>query len=214
MNFALEFKSHKQASRRSSSIIAYLTIALLSPYISVAASIDTPKFHQALYELHLQTTKGKQLRLEETAGQYQGSAAGQYRFKDTKYFDASNNRLLSHVIRDSDKPDAIHIVEINIYDDAGRVVRDFGSITLPTAPTWPTRTFINFHQYNKELHSFRQFDGDGEVTYESCTGKYENRKINISLDGLDIKPASTSSAEYKACFDGIKSDWASYAIPH
>jgi len=195
-------------------IVTSLTVVILTTCPSVAASIDTPKFHQALYSLHLQTIKDKQLRLVETEGQYRGSAAGKYRYKDTQYFDASNNRLLSHVIRDADSPDAIHIVEVNIYDESGRIVRDFGSITLPNLPTWPIRTFINFHQYNKELHSFRQFDGDGEVTYESCNGKYEDRKVNISLDGLDIKPATTSSAEYKACFDGIRTDWANYAIPH
>lgn len=194
--------------------LAFLAVALLSPQLCMSASIDPAKFHQALYELHLQTIKGKQLRLVETEGQYQGSAAGKYRFKDTRYFDASNDRLLSHVIRDGENPVAIHIVEVNIYDDTGRIVRDFGSITLPNQPTRPIRTFINFHLYNKELHSFRQFDVDGEITYESCKGKLENRTVNISLDGLDIKPATTSFVEYKTCFDGIKTDWANYAVPH
>jgi hypothetical protein len=105
-------------------------------------------------------------------------------------------------------------VEVNIYDDTGRIVRDFGSISLPTSPAYPVRTFINFHQYNKGLHSFRQFDAEGEVTYESCNGLFENSKVNISLDGIDIKPAATATAGYKACFDGIESSWAAYAIPH
>lgn len=198
----------------SSLAIALFQIILTSPATSHAASIDAAKFHQELYKLHQLITKDKPLRLVESEGRYQGSAAGKYGYKDTQYFDASNGRLLSHVIRDSDKPDAIHIVEVNIYDDSGRIVRDFGSITLPTSPGRPVRTFINFHQYNKGLHSFRQFDSDGEVTYESCNGKLENRKVNISLDGLDINPAATSSAEYKICFEGIKSDWANYAMPH
>ncbi len=214
MPFTTKYPSCLQTKGRLPTIIACLTMALLSPHTGMAASIDTPKFHQALYELHLQTIKGKQLRLVEKEGQYQGSAAGKYRFKDTQYFDASNNHLLSHVIRDGENPDAIHIVEVNIYDESGRIVRDFGSITLPNQPTRPIRTFINFHQYNKELHSFRQYDVDGEITYESCKGKLESRTVNISLDGLDIKPATTSSVEYKTCFDGIKTDWANYAVPH
>lgn len=191
-----------------------LPIILLSPGTGLAEPIDTPKFHQELYKLHQQTIKDKSLRLEETEGRYQGSAAGDYGFKDTRYFDASNGRLLSHVIRDRDTPEAIHIVEVNIYDASGRIVRDFGSITLPTAPKRPIRTFINFHQYNKDLHSFRQFDGDGEVTYESCQGMLGNRKVNISLDGEDIKPAITATTEYKSCFEGIKTDWSNYAVPH
>lgn len=214
MPISISHPSSTQKNSRHSTAIASLIVALLTPYISQAASIDPSKFHQALYALHLQTIKGKELRLVETEGQYQGSAAGKYRYKDTRYFDASNDRLLSHVIRDGDRPDAIHIVEVNIYDESGRIVRDFGSVTLPSSTTRPVRTFINFHQYNKNLHSFRQFDVDGEITYESCNGSFENRKVNISLDGLDIKPATTASAEYKACFNEIKMDWANYAIPH
>lgn len=194
--------------------IALLFAASLSPGITLAGSIDPPKFHQGLYQLHLRVIKDKQLRLVETEGKYQGSAAGEYRYRDTQYYDATSGRLLSHVIRDANSPEAIHIVEVNIYDDSGRIVRDFGSITLPASPAHPVRTFINFHQYNKDLHSFRQFDADGEVTYESCKGYYENRKVNISLDGLDIKPAETAKAEYKACFNGIESAWTAYAIPH
>lgn len=194
--------------------VAALQCILLSPGTSYAAPIDTPKFHLELYKLHQQIIKDKTLRLVETEGRYQGSFAGKYGFKDTRYFDAASGRLLSHVIRDIDRPDAIHIVEINIYDDSGRIVRDFASVTLPTAPERPVRTFINFHQYNKGLHSFRQFDGDGEITYESCKGMLGNRRVNISLDGEDIKPATTSTFEYKSCFEGIKSNWDSYAIPH
>lgn len=193
--------------------IALLLVACLSPATVLSASIDPAKFHQALYELHQQVTKDRQLRLVETEGQYNGSAAGDYRYRDTRYFDTADGRLLSHVIRDADRPDAIHIVEVNIYDSTGRIVRDFGSIALPTAPAHPVKTMINFHQYNKALHSFRQFDVDGEITYESCNGLHENRKVYISLDGLDIKPATTHTPEYRACFDGIESAWAAYAIP-
>ena len=194
--------------------IALLLVTSLSPATGLAASTDPAKFHQALYELHKQVIKDKQLRLVETVGQYNGSAGRDYRYRDTQYFDVTNGRLLSHVRRDADRPDAIHIVEVNIYDSTGRIVRDFGSIALPTAPARPVKTMINFHQYNKALHSFRQFNGDGEITYESCNGLYENRKVHISLDGLDIKPATTNTLEYRACFDGIESASAAYAIPH
>ena len=203
-----------QFKASASLAVAALQFLLLFPGASYAAPIDAPKFHRELYKLHQQTIKGKTLRLEETEGQYQGSAAGSYGFKDTRYIDAVSGRLLSHVIRDRDRPDAIHIVEVNIYDESGRIVRDFGSVTLPTAPERPIRTFINFHQYNKGLHSFRQFDYDGEITYESCRGMLGNSKVNISLDGLDINLAVMSKPEYKACFEGIKTDWANYAVPH
>lgn len=186
----------------------------LSPGTSMAASIDPHKFHQALYELHQKMIKDKQVRLVETEGQYNGSAAGSYRYRDTHYYDATNGRLLSHIKRDTDNPEAIHIVEVNIYDNNGNILRDFGSISLPAAPALAVRTFINFHQYNKGLHSFRQFGADGEVTYESCKGLLGNQVVNISLDDIDIKPVATTTAEYKACFEGIESAWSTYAIPH
>lgn len=206
------------ARKQMREVLPLQTMLLLAIFIAPAsgqsASIDQPKFHQSLYELHQQIIKDKQLRLVESEGQYNGSAAEKYRYRDTKYFDAANGRLLSHVIRDADKPDVIHIVEVNIYDDNGKIVRDFGSISLPSAPQRPIRTFLNFHRYNQSLHSFRQFNDSGEVTYESCTGLLGKFKVNISLDGADIKPATTSSQEYKTCFEGTESAWADYVVPH
>ncbi len=194
--------------------LTMLPIALLSSNTSGAASIDPQKFHLALYDLHQQMIKDKQLRLVETEGQYNGSAAETYRYRDTEYYDASNGRLLSHVRRDATKPEALHHIEVNIYDNRGRIVRDFGSLSLPWAPSNPVRIFINLHRYNGGLHSFRQFDADGEVTYESCNGLFKKRKVLISLDGTDIKPPATATVEYKACFNGMESGWAVYATPY
>ncbi len=208
-------RAAKQQSRKALPFKpAILLATVLLPQICLAASIDSAKFHQALYELHLQTIGDKQLRLVESVGQYNGSAAGDYRYRDTRYYDAASGHLLSRIIRDADRPDAIHIAEVNIYDSNGRIIRDFGSIALPTAPAFPVKTMINFHQYNKGLHSFRQFDTEGTITYESCNGLFENRKVNIALDGTDISPVATSTAEYKACFNGIDMGWSAYAIPH
>jgi len=54
--------------------------------------------------------------------------------------------------------------------EQGRLVRDFGSISMPWAPLHPVRTFINLHYYHGELHSFRQYDFFGQVGYEFCAG--------------------------------------------
>ena len=93
-------------------------------------------------------------------------------------------------------------------------MRDFGSLSLPWSPSNPVRVFINLHRYNDGLHSFRQYSADGDVTYESCNGLLKNRKVHISLDNTDIKPAATGTLEYKACFDGMETGWAAYATPH
>lgn len=194
--------------------LVLLLAAALSPNMSRADSIDPLKFKKALYELHQLQVKDKQLRLEETEGQYNGKAAERYRYRDTKYYEVGSARLLSHIRSDADRPEILHIIEVNIYDNAGRVVRDFGSVSLPTSPSYPARTLLNFHRYNGELHSFRQFNEIGDVTYEACVGLLEKRRLNLSLDESDIKPAATATVEYKACFDGMETRWDAYAMPH
>ena len=194
--------------------IMLLAFSALSPKPSQAESIDPVKFKKALFELHQQQVKDKQLRLEETEGQYNGKAAERYRYLDTKYYEAGSARLLSHIRSDADRPEILHIIEVNIYDNAGRVVRDFGSVSLPSTPAYPARTLLNFHRYNGELHSFRQFNEFGDVTYEACEGLLEKRRLTISLDETEIKPAVTATFEYKACFYGMEARWDAYAMPH
>lgn len=191
-----------------------LLVAALSPDMSLAASIDPVKFKQALFELHQQQVKDKQLRLEETEGQYNGKAAERYHYRDTKYYEVGSTRLLSHIRSDADSPETLHIIEIYVYDNTGRVVRDFASVSLPTSPAYPARTLLNFHRYNGELHSFRQFNEFGDVTYEDCAGLLKNRRLKLALDAADIKPAVTATLEYKACFDGMETEWGAYAIPY
>lgn len=194
--------------------LVVLLAAALSPNMSRAESIDPVKFKKALYELHQHHVNDKQLRLEETEGQYNGKAAERYRYRDTKYYVVGSPLLLSHIRSDADRPDILHIIEVNVYDNAGRVVRDFGSVTLPTSPAYPARTLLNFHRYNGELHSFRQFNEFGDVTYEVCKGLLGKQRLDLSFDETEIKPASAATPEYKACFEGMETSWESYAIPH
>ena len=189
--------------------LVLLVMALL-PVLAAASPAD---FHRAVYSLHEQQIAQHEIRTEETKGAYEGAAAARYRYTDTRYFDSANGRLLSNVRRDAAKPEYVHTVEVNIYEN-GKLVRDFGSITLPWAPLHPVRTFINFHQYNGKLHSFRQYDYFGQVGYEFCDGELAGKPIRISLDGSDIDAAATATPEYKACFNGMNMDWAQYTRPH
>ena len=145
-----------------------LMMGLIS--LPAAAELTPQDFHRAVYALQQQQIAQHEIRTAEEAGDYEGAAAARYRYVDTRYYDAANGRLLSRVRRDADTPEHVHIVEVNIYEH-GKLVRDFGSLTLPWAPLQPTRTFINLHQYNGKLHSFRQYDFYGDVGYESCEGE-------------------------------------------
>ena len=178
-----------------------------------AGNVSPEDFHRKVHALLQQLNAQHQIRAEEQAGDYTGAAAAGYRYVDTRYYDAASGRLLSYMRRDAARPENVHIVEVNVYED-GRLVRDFGSLTLPWAPLRPVRTFINLHQYSGELHSFRQYDLYGEVGYEFCEGSFSGKPVRISLDYADINPTVAATAEYQACFDGMRKDWARFQTPH
>ena len=203
-----------QQTRWRYRVLTWVICLASLPATSFAATPSGAYFHRAVYALLQQVISQRPTRTEETEDSYTGSAAGRYRYHETRYFDATTGRLLGRVRRDARLPDAIHISEVNIYDATGKIVRDFGSIAMPWAPQQPDRTFINLHHYQGDLHSFRQYDIYGEVGYEACDGMVQGRKIHIALDGSDIGPATTASTDYKACFDGMEKNWRDYLTPH
>ena len=183
------------------------------PLQASAADPDPARFQQAIYALQQKLTGEHKVRVEEEVGRY-GGVSRDYTYRDRRYYAAASGRYISHVRVDGDDPDIVHIVEVNIYDDAGRLIRDFGSISVPWAPARPINTMINFHHYHGQLHSFRQYDVFGDVKYQFCEGKLNGRAVHIALDEedlLDLEPATKTTDEYKACFDGMPTDWADYA---
>lgn len=178
-----------------------------------ALAVSTPaEFHQALYALHEQQISDKKIRTEEERAAYDGAAAAGYRYVETSYYD-ENGTLLSRIRRDAARPEYVHIAQVYLYEN-GKLVRDFGSITLPWSPLHPVRTFLNFHRYNGTLHSMRQYDFTGQVSYESCKGDWQGEPIRLSLDSIDIDKATKATPEYKVCFDDMRVDWAQYKQPH
>jgi hypothetical protein len=195
-------------------VFAWAICLAAVPALSNAATPSGAEFHRAVYALLQHVVSQQPTRTEEAEDTYTGSAAARYRYRETRYFDVQSGRPLGRVRRDARLPEVIHISEVNIYDAAGKIVRDYGSIAMPWAPQNPDRTFINLHHYNGDLHSFRQYDIYGEVGYEACDGALQGRKIHIALDGSDIGPATTTSPDYKACFDGMEKNWRDYLTPH
>lgn len=193
----------------------WLTILGLCAAQMAAAAPSRPEFHRAVYALHEQQLARHAVRTEETRGAYEGVAAAGYRYRITSYFDAASGRLLSRIQRDAMLPEAIHIAEVNIYDADGRLVRDFFSSAPPWRPQHPSHAYINLHHHNGGLHSFRQFELDGQVNYESCEGTLDGTPVRIAGDWSDKKDEKIrSSPEYRACFDGMSADWARYVSPH
>lgn len=188
-------------------------LALCAAQLAGAAP-SRPEFHRAVYVLHEQQLARHTVRTEETHGTYEGVAAAGYRYRITRYYDAGTGRLLSRIQRDAALPDAIHIAEVNVYDAEGRLVRDFFSSAPPWRPLHPSHAYINLHNHNGGLHSFRQFELDGQVNYEFCEGTLKGKPVRIAEDWSGIDERMRSSPEYRACFDGMRTDWARYTSPH
>lgn len=188
-----------------------LILGLCGAQMAVAAP-SRPEFHRAVYALHEQQLARHTVRTEETNGTYEGVAAAGYQYRITSYYDAGTGRLLSRIQRDARLPEAIHIAEVNVYDADGRLVRDFFSSAPPWRPIHPSHAYINLHHHNGRLHSFRQFELDGLVNYEFCEGELEGKPVRIALS--DSEEKILASPEYRACFDGMSTDWAQYTTPH
>lgn len=170
-------------------------------------------FSAALYALHQRQVAAHPVRQTEETGQYGGEFARRFFYTEISYYDTASGRLLSRVRHDRDKPETLHEVEVYLYDDAGRVVRDYAFIYLPWARNAPIRTFINLHGYNGELHGYRQFDASGNRIYEYCRGRLAGREVNMALNEEDIEPKVQSSAAYRACFAGLSNSAGVYLTP-
>lgn len=193
--------------------LLYSTLLLTALGQYAIAASSGPEFHAAVYKLHLKETAKRPVKTVVETGQYEGAAAGSYGYVETRYLDAENGQLISRVRHDAKNPNSIHIAEVNLYDGRGRLVRDYGSVALPWSSATPVRTFINLHHYDGDLHSFRQYDVDGKVGYESCEGKLNGKRERLSVDGSDINAELTASPLYKACFSGMTAKFPDFADP-
>jgi hypothetical protein len=183
-------------------------------------------FVDALYDLYKDTVKGRNIRQEVETGGYP-------RFPDfydeVRYIDVDSGRLLSTILWERDKDSKtqprddrhrVHSIAVYVYDDQGRVIRDYSGTYLPDYRKAPTQTLIFLHAYNGETHAFRAFDADGNRTYEHCSGDLGGEKVDISLDedtiydAMDDPNSVMSSDQYKICFDGIPSGVDPYLDPH
>jgi len=126
------------------------------------------RFAGKAYDLHQRQIANRDIRQTEMVGVYNGTAASGYRYMETSYYDAHTGLLLSRVRVDRDRPKILHVVEVFLYDEQGRVVRDYAALYLPWSQNAPIRTLINVHQYNRDLHAYRQFDASGNRIYEQC----------------------------------------------
>jgi len=191
--------------------------SLFVPFIALANTPSSIKvdnaqvkqwnqFADSLYLLHEQQLRDKKIRTQSETGGYATHPAF---YVETRYYDANTGLLLSRVQRESKHPDVVHLIEVNVYDNDQRLVRDYLAVYLPDHRNAPIQTLINLHGYTKDLHAYRQFDASGARIYEQCQGEEGNKAVLISLDedeflsGPGRRTKILGSPIYQRCFAAI-----------
>lgn len=170
------------------------------------------RFAKGLYDAHRHATSNRTLRKDERVGGYHRRP--DY-FREESFYDLANGHLVSRVRWVREKPGLMHSIEFYVYDDAGRLSRDYGAYYLPDARNAPVQTLINFHHRENDLHAFRQFDASGERLYEKCRGTWFGEPISIDIEEpLVATPVSlTTSEAYTACFGFLPSSAGAHVDP-
>lgn len=169
-------------------------------------------FADGCLALHKQQLAEHQVREKTRVGGY----ANQPEFyTEHTYYDAKTGAMLSRLQWEKANPDRLHVCEVYVYDDQGRVVRDFAAAYLPEGRNAPVQTLVNLHQYNGDLHAFRQFDASGDRMYEFCEGKWNGKPVQLRLFEEELYGNSdiTSSPQYAACFEGLPAKPGEYLQP-
>ena len=163
-------------------------------------------FAEALYDLHQRQLAAHQVKTEVREDGYYRNPRF---YIETRYIDAASGRVLSVLQRERDKPENIHSLEVFVYDNHGRIARDYSVLYLPHSRSAPQHTLINLHAYHGDLHAFRQFDATDNRLYEFCQGKYQGKKVEIRLDEFDLIKLEGKTGtiletpQYRSCFHGL-----------
>jgi len=142
-------------------------------------------------------------------------------FDEVQYTNKETGTVTSIVQWERANPEAVHSIEIKLWDKQGRLSKDFSASYLTKHRNAPLQTLITIHYYNDDLHGFRVFDASRTRIYDVCRGKYKGKTINIDLDddygelseALENKKGIMSTDEYKACFGGRYADKSRLNIP-
>ena len=174
------------------------------------------QFSDELHQFHLHQTNIHKIRTEEELGGYSGLPNF---YREVRYYDEKTNKILSRIQWERENPETIHLIEVFVYNEKGKLKSDYLAAFLPKHRNAPIQTLINIHYENDELHSFRQFDASGARIHEQCKGKFFDDPILISLDEDDFDSSekhiirTLASEAYLSCFEFTPSVVSHYNSP-
>ena len=212
--------------KTGSRILLVIVLVSLGALVQAAAKPEPMKqdnvhirtwnqFMVDILALHERRIAGQTVKINSKVGGY----ANQPDFYTEQEFVDAKGRLLARLQWERKHPENLHAIELFIHDEQGRVIRDYAGAYLPHYRNAPTQTLVSLHQYNGKLHAFRTFDASAEFIFESCSGAYQGKVVNIALDidekeALFGKPDSIiTSKRYTACFQGLGQTAGIYLQP-
>ena len=166
---------------------------------------DWNSFAVDLYQLH----KDQLARHEVKETVKKGGYRGEDFYKEVTYTDVQSGRVLSRIQWEIDNPENIHVIEVFLHDESGRVKCDYTAAFLPVHRNAPVQTLVALHSYNEGLHAFRSFDASGDAIFERCNGVYKGKEVDLDFEDYEIEDIRSDSngiaktAEYQACFGNI-----------
>ncbi len=174
------------------------------------------RFADAVYALHERQIESRDVIPHERVGSYVDFPKF---YKEVTYKDATDKRILSRIRWETRPPGNIHTMEVFVYDESGRLLRDYVVSYLLTHRNAPFVTLINLHGYADHAHGYRQFDASGEKLYEQCVVTRDGRETRIEIHDDEFPFAHEpplevmTTAEYKSCFDEVPVKLGRYADP-
>lgn len=174
------------------------------------------RFVDGIYALHIKRTNGASIEIKERTGGYFQQKDF---FKEQSFYDKKSGKLLSKIQWETKNPKNIHVIQVFLYDNKGRSLRDYAASYRTDDHDDPATTEISLFDHPKGLRAFRQFDASNQISYEDCEGKWRGKSVSIKLDVIDLEVfrdepnTIMTSPQYRACFGRLPKSAARYIPP-
>ena len=182
-------------------------------------AVQANKFASSLVVLSDHLIKQHAVFSEKSLGGYGGMTNDLAFYTEIKTVHQDDLRPISTVRWETKSPKNLHSVDVYIYDQQNRLIRDYSASYLPASRRAPYQTLINLHRYNAKLHSVRQFNALGDILYEECRGHVHLQDVNFVFDYSEIPDSSQDFEDpglrqaYLACFDASQSSAEPFTDP-
>lgn len=207
------FKTH------ASILVLILSIGVSCQVYAQDRAQRWQQFSKSLAAMHEQRTRETKCATSETVGGYGGTIADPAFYTEVRYVEKATGRLLAQVKTENKPPHLPHVMQLYVYDDKGRLKREYTAAYLPDRSETPVQTLIDIYAYADGLQAYRQFNASDELIYEQCLGEFEGKPVRIAWEDLDIPDKIESHGDeafrksYQACFQTLDMTAGPYLDP-